>query len=373
MSTFSGFISTINLFLGIFMLFIISTKYKSKESKRDSSNLETYIKNFSKEYLHIESSSSIRKPIEKELFIKKDNYDHYFRIDYTIEQAICQPLNIFHSKKVMDLIQTMTAQELNGMLTRNVKIQLDLLRIHATLLSSKRIKDMNNTNKLICNYMLELFVGINFSSYCDDICQTAEVNFITSNKNLFGDLPNSSLKFSLSNISPSEEPILYYIHNVALYRTVKYIEKALFIQSTFDGRYISTKYFRSNDNQSLISMSTNDKSLFIMKKGLNLLDPYSVYVSFLSLSSPNWYIRHEDAQIKISKNDNSHLFKQDATFKLLFDHQTDTVVFQTINLSKKFFITLNNQAKPDLILSQSKEESTISQFDKQFTFKLISS
>ncbi|CAF3794409.1 unnamed protein product [Rotaria sp. Silwood1] len=322
-STFNGFISTGNLFIGLFVLMIVVTRHQSKKLERNSYNLETH-----KEHIRSESNSSLRKTDEKQLLMKKDNYDHYFRIDYTIQQAICQPLNVF----------------------RNV----------------------NNREKLICSYILELFVGINFPSYCADKCQTVEINFITSNRKLFGDLPNSSLKFSLPHINSPKQSILYYIHNVALYRTVKYFEQALFIQSTFDNRYVSTKFFRPNDNQSLISMSTNDKSLFIMKKGLNLLDTSSVYVSFLSLSSPNLYIRHEDAQIKISKYDYSPLFKKDATFKLIFDVQTDTVVFQTINLSKKYFIALNNEAEPGLILVQAKEPSTINQFDKRFTFKLIS-
>ncbi|CAF1225730.1 unnamed protein product [Rotaria sp. Silwood1] len=360
-STFNGFISTGNLFIGLFVLMIVVTRHQSKKLERNSYNLETH-----KEHRRSESNSSLRKTDEKQLLMKKDNYDHYFRIDYTIQQAICQPLNVFRSKKVNDLIQTMTTEELNGILTRHVKIQLAVLRIHAVLI------DVNNREKLICSYILELFVGINFPSYCADKCQTVEINFITSNRKLFGDLPNSSLKFSLPLINSPKQSILYYIHNVALYRTVKYFEQALFIQSTFDNRYVSTKFFRPNDNQSLISMSTNDKSLFIMKKGLNLLDTSSVYVSFLSLSSPNLYIRHEDAQIKISKYDYSPLFKKDATFKLIFDVQTDTVVFQTINLSKKYFIALNNEAEPGLILVQAKEPSTINQFDKRFTFKLIS-
>jgi hypothetical protein len=56
-----------------------------------------------------------------------------------------------------------------------------------------------------------------------------------------------------------------------------------------------------------------------MKQGLETLDSSPVYVSFLSLSIPNLYLRHEEEKIKIAKYDQSNFFRQDATFKLIFD------------------------------------------------------
>jgi hypothetical protein len=154
-------------------------------------------------------------------------------------------------------------------------------------------------------------------------------------------------------------------------RTTKYLEKALFIQSAAETRFISTKYFHSNANQSLVSMSSKDKSLFIMKQGLETLDSSSVYVSFLSLSIPNLYLRHEEGKIKIAKYDQSNYFRQDATFKLIFDHRNDVVVLQTINLPKQLFVALSNEQEPNLILSSLNQQSNVDQFDVRFIFKLI--
>ncbi len=149
------------------------------------------------------------------------------------------------------------------------------------------------------------------------------------------------------------------------------MEKALFIQSAAEIRFISTKYFHSNVNQSVVSMSIKDKSLFIMKQGLETLDSSSVYVSFLSLSIPNLYLRHEEGKIKIAKYDKSNSFRQDATFKLIFDNRNDIVALQTINLPKQLYMALSNDPEPALILLPLQEQSTVDQFDIRFIFKLI--
>lgn len=61
-----------------------------------------------------------------------------------------------------------------------------------------------------------------------------------------------------------------------------------------------------------------DKSSFLITKGLSSLD-----LSFITLLLPNFYLRHEDGRIKLAKNDQTDLFKQDSTFKLIFDYQRD--------------------------------------------------
>jgi hypothetical protein len=109
-----------------------------------------------------------------------------------------------------------------------------------------------------------------------------------------------------------------------------------------------------------------------MKKGLNCLDSSSVYVSFLYYSSSNLYLRHENGRIKLSKNDQTNLFKQDATFKLIFDHRNDIVAFQTINLSESVFLSVNADTNTTLIVTNYQQQTTVDKFDKQFIFKIIS-
>ncbi len=118
-------------------------------------------------------------------------------------------------------------------------------------------------------------------------------------------------------------------------------------------------------------MLPQEKSLFIMKKGLDLIDSSSVYVSFLSLSIPNLYIRHADGRIKVAKNDQSILFRQDATFKLIFDYRNDIVALQTINLPVTYFVALSNDTEPCLILIPLNPQPTVELFDERFVFKLI--
>ncbi len=74
----------------------------------------------------------------------------------------------------------------------------------------------NKTEKLICAYVLELFVIINFPIFCDYDCQMKQFNILTTNKNLFGDLPNSSLKFSLPDITLPDEPIVFHVYDFAI-------------------------------------------------------------------------------------------------------------------------------------------------------------
>jgi len=67
--------------------------------------------------------------------------------------------------------------------------------------------------KLVCNYILELFVQINFLSYCDNLCQSIQLYYLTSDKNPFGNL---SLKFVMSDNNSIESPTEYSIQNVIL-------------------------------------------------------------------------------------------------------------------------------------------------------------
>jgi hypothetical protein len=118
-------------------------------------------------------------------------------------------------------------------------------------------------------------------------------------------------------------------------------------------------------------MSLKDKSLFIITEGLNLLDRSSVYISFVLLSLPNLYLRHQDDRVRFSKDDQSLLFRQDAMFKLIFDRERDLVAFQTINLPDYFYLALDNQTDTILVVIKLEPHITIDKFDKRFLFKII--
>lgn len=157
---------------------------------------------------------------------------------------------------------------------------------------------------------------------------------------------------------------------IDLDRTTKYLEKAAFIQNLATNRFASTKNFHSNINQSSVPMAIKEKSLFVVKRGLEMLDSSSIYVSFLSLSIPNLYLRHQDGVIKLAKNDQSTLFRQDATFKLTFDHRNEIVAFQAVNIPTKFYISLSADPEPTLILAPCDAES-IDRMDPKSLFKFI--
>ena len=118
-------------------------------------------------------------------------------------------------------------------------------------------------------------------------------------------------------------------------------------------------------------MAVKEKSLFVIKRGLDMRDSSSVYVSFLSLSIPNLYLRHQEGTIKLAKNDQSILFRQDTTFKLIFDHRNDIVAFQASNLPGKFYVTLSNDQEPILILTPFDGEQSTDRIDSRSLFKLI--
>jgi hypothetical protein len=43
----------------------------------------------------------------RQTWTKRSLNDYYFRIDYTIQQAICQPVNVFYTKSAVQAIRTM--------------------------------------------------------------------------------------------------------------------------------------------------------------------------------------------------------------------------------------------------------------------------
>jgi hypothetical protein len=118
-------------------------------------------------------------------------------------------------------------------------------------------------------------------------------------------------------------------------------------------------------------MSINDKSLFIIKKSLASLDPSIVSVSFASLALPNLYLRHQDGRVILTKNDETDLFRQDATFKLMVDNQKEVFAFQAINLADSFYLALDNETNATLVIIKLEPHITIDKLDKRFLFRII--
>lgn len=123
-------------------------------------------------------------------------------------------------------------------------------------------------------------------------------------------------------------------------------------------------------------MSQIDRTLFIIKDGL-YEEPYSkdstiIYISFLFPTLSNTYLRHENARIKLIKSDQSALFKQDSTFKLLYGTtRKDVVAFESINLPQ-YFIGVDPDSQTALVLTQPPQLfSDIELLDQRFLFKLV--
>lgn len=165
---------------------------------------------------------------------------------------------------------------------------------------------------------------------------------------------------------------IYSLFFQILDQTLKYYEEPIYIQSIIEEYYFSISFIDLNTFQIPISLSTINKTIFIMKKNLDFPDASSVYASFVSLIPPDLYLHHENGQIIISKYDQSILFRQDSTFKLIFDHKNNLIAFQLINVPDYVYIGVDSQNNPDLTLIQSKEQVTIDEFHKKFIFKIIS-
>jgi hypothetical protein len=67
--------------------------------------------------------------------------------------------------------------------------------------------------RFFCDYLVELFVGINFPSHCNYACRSVELRRLTSDINQLG---NSALTFSVRKRNSKGALIEYYIQNIVL-------------------------------------------------------------------------------------------------------------------------------------------------------------
>jgi hypothetical protein len=158
------------------------------------------------------------------------------------------------------------------------------------------------------------------------------------------------------------------------------LNKLVYIRSSDESNYLSALILDASGQQTSITMSELDRSLFKITTGLDQ-NSYenscsNIYLSFLTTLAPNSYLRHQNGRINLRKNDQSSLFKQDATFKLLKSNQKkDMVAFESINVPYSF-IAVGSQPETSVILAQAKLKTkrtmkTIDDLDDRFLFKLV--
>ncbi|CAF0766706.1 unnamed protein product [Adineta steineri] len=262
-------------------------------------------------------------------------------------------------------------QKINEILNHPIIINLQILEINTILdkfESFKQIVSLNKSNNFKCDYKTKFLIDIKFPLYCNDECQSIVLYYMIIDINPINKI---IFKIPMLNNNLMNLSIEYYIHNALLYRTVHYYEPNVYIQSVIDNRFISISYFNSNSLSILVSMSMKDRTLFSMKKGLDLVDTSSIYVSFKYFFSSNFYLRHEFSRLKLSKSDESILFRQDATFKLIFNYENDNVAFQAINLPYYSFLALDYETNTSLILIKYDQKIKFDQLDNRFIFKII--
>ncbi len=191
------------------------------------------------------------------------------------------------------------------------------------------------------------------------------MTFIPSNENL--------IEYSIHNIFIRkwyfswEREFLFFV----LDQTVKFYQEDVFIKSVIENFHFTISTCDSDGFQPSLLMSTKARSLFILKKGLDLSDASSIYVSFASWSRPNYYLRHENGQLKMANNDNSILFRQDSTFKLLFDQQRENCAILAINLGNYHLLNFDVKNNANLLLTRyDKPTVIISELDRQYLFKI---
>ena len=159
-------------------------------------------------------------------------------------------------------------------------------------------------------------------------------------------------------------------------QTSIFLDRPVYIRSFYEVRYVSALVVDPEGIQSSVTMSQIDRTLFLIKDGLSD-QPYSkessiIYLSFLSTTVSNTYLRHENARIKLTKSDQSKLFAEDATFKLLFGRtRKDVIAFESINLPQHY-IGVDPDSQTALVLSQPTQLfNDIELLDQRFLFKLV--
>ncbi|CAF1083469.1 unnamed protein product [Rotaria sordida] len=306
----------------------------------------------------------------------KQNYQNYFRIDYTIHESVCKPNHMFNTSRTIESLEYLTNLKLNT-ITRNITIDIDIISINVIITKIDKINENSShkSRKTVCNYVLQLYIGFDFPSYCNDVCQSEEIQRLTFRSRPFGNPVDSSFSFTLFSSKSSGAGTKFKIQQVLIYRSSIYFNKTVHIRSFNEVRYLSALILDSSASQTSITMSQIDRSLFLITNALYEKsfenDCSTIYISILTAPGHSTYLRHENGRIKLGKNDQSTLFEQDATFKLITSKiNKDMVVFQSINVPDSY-IAIDTETKAALMLTHLDTNSlNIDSLEKRFLFKL---
>ncbi|CAF2898677.1 unnamed protein product [Rotaria sp. Silwood2] len=306
----------------------------------------------------------------------KQYYQNYFRIDYTIVESVCKPKHMFNTSATIQSLEYLTNLKFN-MIPRNVTINIDIISIDVII--TKTTKTQQNSShkskKTVCNYVLQLYIGFDFPSYCDDVCQSKEIRRLTFRSQPFGNPVDSSFTFTLFSSKLLGAVANLKIRQVVIYRSSIYFNKKIYIRSFNETRYLSALILDSAASQTSVTMSQIDRSLFLITNPLDKKsfenDCSAIYISVLTVPGYDTYLRHEKRRIKLGKNDQSILFEQDATFKLLTSKiNKDMVVFQSTNIPESY-IAIDTDTRAVLMLTHLEEiPLNIDSLDQRFLFIL---
>jgi len=158
---------------------------------------------------------------------------------------------------------------------------------------------------------------------------------------------------------------------VFLDRTYKYFEEYVYIKAVSEDYYVSLYNLKSFDFKNPVVMSGIDRSLFLIRRGLDTVDRYTITVSFLSMISPSLYLRHEHGSIKFAKREDSILFRQDSTFLMHFNYKENLFAFQPVNLPKHIFVTYTNDRNRSLFLAGYSKDITLQRLPLNALFTIV--
>ncbi|CAF0975087.1 unnamed protein product [Rotaria magnacalcarata] len=303
-------------------------------------------------------------------------YENSFRIDYTIVESTCIPIDWFNTNATRASIFHLTNAKLN-MITTNSIFNMNIISVNPIIKNNYTIESnpFSRVRTSVCDYVLQLYIGFNFSPYCNDACQTKNIQLLTFTYKPFGDSLDHSFSIALYSPTSTTSTVVLNIYQFVIYQSSIYFHKQVYIRSFNESHYVSALILDPTALRTSIVISRIDRTLFLITNPLNerLVENNSsiIYISLLSTVVPNAYLRHENARIILRKNDESISFKQDATFKLLISKNNKNVVaFQALDLADSY-IAIDSESKTALVLRQPKSKQLdIDHFDTRFLFEL---
>ncbi|CAF4726560.1 unnamed protein product [Rotaria socialis] len=303
-------------------------------------------------------------------------YEYYFRIDYTIVESTCIPVDWFNTNATRTSIFHLTNAKLN-MITKNSIFNVNIISVNPIIKNNYTVESnpFSRGRTRVCDYVLQLYIGFNFSSYCNDACRTENVQLLTFTYKPFGDSLDRSFSIALYSPTSTTSTVDFKIYQFVIYQSSIYFHKQVYIRSLNESHYVSALILDSTALRTSIVVSPIDRTFFIITDPLNERivenNPSIIYISLLSTVVPNAYLRHENARILLRKNDKSISFKQDTTFKLLVSkNNKDVVAFQALDLADSH-IAIDSESHTALVLTQPKnKQSDIDNFETRFLFKL---